>query len=103
MPTKTYMVIDERRDHSFRVPRPDLSVKYKTPNACTGCHLGRTARWAADAVAAWYGTQTTPHYADILAVGRTGRSEAVPALVRLAGATEHPAIVRATALELPGQ
>ena len=33
-----YMVIDERRDHSFRVPRPDLSVELGTPNACNDCH-----------------------------------------------------------------
>lgn len=39
MPTTHYMVVDPRRDHSFRVPRPDLSVKLGTPNACTGCHL----------------------------------------------------------------
>ena len=39
MPQTTYMAVDPRRDHSFRVPRPDLSVKLGTPNACTGCHL----------------------------------------------------------------
>lgn len=39
MPQTTYMAVDPRRDHSFRVPRPDLSVKSGTPNACTGCHL----------------------------------------------------------------
>lgn len=39
MPETTYMAVDERRDHSLRVPRPDLSVKLGTPNACTGCHL----------------------------------------------------------------
>lgn len=39
MPTRTYMVVDPRRDHSLRMPRPDLSVKLGTPNACTGCHL----------------------------------------------------------------
>jgi Flp pilus assembly protein TadD len=39
MPETTYMAVDPRRDHSFRVPRPDLSVKLGTPNACTGCHL----------------------------------------------------------------
>jgi predicted CXXCH cytochrome family protein len=100
MPAKTYMVLDARRDHSIRVPRPDLSVTYDTPNACTGCHLGRTARWAADTLKTWYGGKTTPHYVDILVAGRAGRSEAVPALVRLAGTAEQPAIVRATALEL---
>ena len=42
MPSTTYMDIDPRRDHSFRVPRPDLSVLYRTPNACTGCHIDIT-------------------------------------------------------------
>jgi len=39
MPETTYMMVDARRDHSLRVPRPDLSVRFGTPNACTGCHL----------------------------------------------------------------
>ena len=39
MPETTYMAIDARRDHSFRVPRPDLSVKFGTPNACSACHV----------------------------------------------------------------
>jgi tetratricopeptide (TPR) repeat protein len=39
MPQTTYMDVDPRRDHSLRVPRPDLSVKLGTPNACTRCHL----------------------------------------------------------------
>lgn len=39
MPATTYMALDARRDHSFRIPRPDLSTELGTPNACTGCHL----------------------------------------------------------------
>ncbi len=39
MPTTTYMEVHARRDHSLRIPRPDLSLKIDTPNACTGCHL----------------------------------------------------------------
>ena len=39
MPATTYMAVDDRRDHSFRVPRPDLSLRLGVPNACTGCHL----------------------------------------------------------------
>ena len=64
MPTKTYMVVDVRRDHSFRVPRPDLSVSLGTPNACTQCHTGRSVEWAAQTVAGWYtgGRPTNPHY-----------------------------------------
>src|SRR4249919_1856959 len=54
MPSKTYMIVDNRRDHSFRVPRPDLSVSIGTPNACTGCHREQSAEWAARTVAAWF-------------------------------------------------
>lgn len=39
MPSKTYMEVDIRRDHSLRVPRPDQSVALATPNACTSCHI----------------------------------------------------------------
>ena len=39
MPHTTYMEVDPRRDHSLRVPRPDLSVSLGTPNACSGCHI----------------------------------------------------------------
>jgi hypothetical protein len=40
------MVVDERADHSLRVPRPDLSVKIGTPNACNGCQLRVPAHWS---------------------------------------------------------
>jgi predicted CXXCH cytochrome family protein len=39
MPETTYMAVDPRRDHSLRIPRPDLSVDLQTPNACTRCHV----------------------------------------------------------------
>lgn len=39
MAATTYMEVDSRRDHSFRVPRPDLSVQLGTPNACSACHI----------------------------------------------------------------
>lgn len=39
MPETTYMAVDPRRDHSLRIPRPDLSVQHGTPNACTQCHI----------------------------------------------------------------
>lgn len=39
MPHTTYMEVDARRDHSFRIPRPDLSVALGTPNACSSCHV----------------------------------------------------------------
>ena len=38
MPTQTYMILDPRRDHSFSIPRPDLTLEWATPNACAQCH-----------------------------------------------------------------
>lgn len=67
MPNRTYMVVDPRRDHSIRVPRPDFTVQYDIPNACNKCHtaLNETAQWAADAIVEWYGPQRAdePHFA----------------------------------------
>jgi tetratricopeptide (TPR) repeat protein len=48
MPATTYMQIDARRDHSLRIPRPQLSVVSDVPNACNGCHADRDAQWAVD-------------------------------------------------------
>jgi predicted CXXCH cytochrome family protein len=102
MPTKNYMVVDARRDHSLRVPRPDLSVSLGTPNACTQCHVDRTAQWAVEAVAGWYpkGRQTTPHYGTALHAGRIGAVDAEQQLDRLILDRRQPAIVRASALPL---
>jgi Tfp pilus assembly protein PilF len=102
MPTKTYMVVDIRRDHSFRVPRPDLSVALGTPNACTQCHAEHSAEWAAQTVAGWYpgGRQTVPHYGAALHAGRVGAADAERQLDRLILDRSQPAIARASALSL---
>ncbi len=100
MPAKTYMQIQPRPDHSLRVPRPDLSVKLGTPNACNACHTDKSAQWAADRVAAWYGSKRRqdPHYGEVFAAARAGQPDAGQALARLAADAQQPAIVRATAL-----
>ena len=102
MPTKTYMVVDIRRDHSFRVPRPDLSVALGTPNTCTKCHTDRPAQWAAETVAGWYpgGRQTASHYGTALHAGRVGAADAEQQLDRLILDQSQPAIARASALPL---
>ncbi len=102
MPSRTYMVVDPRRDHGFRVPRPDLSLELGVPNACNGCHEDKTARWAADQVAAWYGPgrASTPHFAQAIYAGGTGAPGAAGLLAALAGNAEEPAIARATAVLL---
>ena len=105
MPAKTYMVVDPRRDHSFRIPRPDLSVKLGVPNACNQCHTENSAEWAAGKTADWYGTaiREAPHYGEIIAPARNGDVAAYEDLVALASDSSQPPIITATALELLAQ
>ena len=102
MPSRNYMVIDARRDHSFRVPRPDLTRKLASPNACAGCHADRSVAWAEQAIETWYpdGRWKQPHYGEALDAGRRGLPGAELALARLADSPGVPGIVRATATGL---
>ncbi|MFB3105985.1 MAG: cytochrome c3 family protein, partial [Pseudomonadales bacterium] len=99
MPSKNYMVVDPRRDHSFRIPRPDLSVKLGTPNACTQCHTERTNEWAVATTKKWYGTNRhqKTHYGEAIHAGRQGAVNAERLLIALAKDRSQPAIARATA------
>jgi Flp pilus assembly protein TadD len=102
MLARTYMGVDVRHDHSFRVPRPDLTLVLGTPNTCVDCHADQSAQWSAEAAERWWGTERAakPHYGEILQAGREGAPGATRALVELAREPTAPAIVRATALHL---
>jgi len=101
MPEQPYMVIDDRADHSIRVPRPDLSAQLGVPNACTqaGCHDDKPLEWSVNAYTEWYGRARKPHFGTILAAGRAGDPEAREKLIMLVENTLYPPIVRATGLE----
>ena len=96
-----FMGNDFRRDHSFRVPRPDQSTEFDTPNACTGCHQDKSDNWAADWIVKWYGTERADHYSDHLLKASQPpyddktRKEVLQFINNL----NYPAISRATALE----
>ncbi len=102
MPTRTYMVVDPRHDHSLRVPRPDLSLSDGVPNACNGCHTDQDAPWAAAAVRTWFGPERKGFqaFAAALRAGRSGAPGAVAGLAALIGDRRSPAIARATAAQL---
>lgn len=101
MPARPYMGIQLRPDHSIRNPRPDLAVKLGLPDACTTCHVGKTAKWSADAVIKWYGPvrKQGTHYGEAFAAARAGEPSGKEALARLIANRSMPAIVRASALE----
>ncbi len=109
MPERTYMVVDPRRDHSIRIPRPDLSEKLGTPNACIQCHKDKNNRWATDYMVKWYGKKflEREHFGEIVLAAQTGETGAAAVLLILIRDEEQPDMVKATALNLlqrfPGQ
>jgi len=105
MRTTTYMVVDPRYDHSFRVPRVDYTLKYGIPNACTTpCHADKSVKWSNDAVVKWYGPERTRgnDYVAALDAGRRGLPGAEQALRAAVLTPAYPPIARATALALLG-
>ena len=100
MPTTDYMVVDPRRDHSMRIPRPDLSADIGMPNACNGCHEDKGAEWAAEATREWYGEPVAGHFAHALHAATSGDPRANERLLAVVNDTAVAGIVRATALSL---
>ena len=99
---RVYMGIDGRRDHSFRVPRPDLSRKLGTPNACTDCHADQSAAWAAAEIEKRFpvSSHRGPHFGEVFAGARQNAGASAADLLAIAAQTSFPGIVRATALDL---
>jgi Flp pilus assembly protein TadD len=101
MPRTTYMVVDGRRDHSMRVPRPDQSVTLGVPNACSQCHTKQDAEWAAAAVRGWLGRDATGFqaFAPTFRAAEAGQAGAAASLATIANDLAHAPIVRASAVE----
>ena len=99
MPTTTYMQVDARRDHSFRIPQPALTAALGTPNACQNCHRDKPVKWAAEQVKNWYGHE--PEGFQKFAQTFSDAEQLLPGtdakLIELLRSNQHPPIVRATA------
>jgi predicted CXXCH cytochrome family protein len=100
MPVRTYMVIDRRHDHGFRIPRPDLSIKISTPNACNDCHTDKAPQWAASFIENWHGPNRKgfQSYAAGLHAAWMNQADAGSLLALIATDDRSPAIARASAL-----
>jgi tetratricopeptide (TPR) repeat protein len=104
MPTTTYMRIDDRHDHSLRIPRPDLSAALGNAKPDT-CHAKKSPQWAADAIRGWTGHAPVGYQAfgEALRAGTAGAPGARGALMTIADDTAQPGIARASALERLGR
>jgi tetratricopeptide (TPR) repeat protein len=105
MPTTTYMVVDPRHDHGFRIPRPDRTASLGVPNACNQCHRDRKPEWAAAAIKGWT-PQPKPGeqvFAEAFALAERGGPGAPQALVAVAQNATLSGYVRAGAIRRLGR
>jgi Tfp pilus assembly protein PilF len=99
MSTTTYMEVDPRHDHSFRIPRPDRTITLGTPKACNACHSRQSPEWAREALRKWFpkpnpGFQT---FAEAFHAADLGAAGAAALLRNVASDPMQPPIVRASA------
>lgn len=105
MPETTFMQVDARRDHSFRIPRPDLAEALAVPDACSSCHAPRIADdpgWAARALRDHLGRDARglQGWGPLFAAARSGDPAAQMGLRELVIDRSVPDIARASAIGL---
>lgn len=98
MPARTYMQLDERHDHRFGLPRPELSEAIHAPDACTGCHTQRSQRWAAEQIRERREPRADAGFARTLQAARVRLPGAEAQLRALLADAAQPAMARASAL-----
>ncbi|GAB1623560.1 multiheme c-type cytochrome [Agarivorans albus] len=102
MPATTYMQVDPRRDHSWQVPRPDLSQAIGTPNVCTSCHQDKDNNWALQWQRQWFPKSNyldNNHFSEAFFAADQGLPSAEQALAYVAQNPLESSIIRASALE----
>ncbi|MGI9887096.1 multiheme c-type cytochrome [Vibrio chagasii] len=102
MPETTYMEVDPRRDHSWHVPRPDISQHIKTPNVCTSCHEDKTDQRADKQIGQWFPDskyRNQQHFAVAFYADSIGHRGAEDALAYSAQDSSLSNIIRASSLE----
>jgi tetratricopeptide (TPR) repeat protein len=101
MKTETYMVVDPRHDHSFRIPLPEQSASVGAPNACNACHADRSAKWAAAEIRKRFPDPKPGFqgFAEAFAAADRGEAAAEIALAQIVANHDESAIARASALE----
>lgn len=104
MPLVTYMVVDPRHDHSFRVPRPDRARTMGAPDVCMSCHADKPAGWSEAELRQRLGRQPTGFqvFPEAFHAADRGLPGAAGQLARLANDAAQPAIVRASAIARAG-
>ncbi len=98
MPARTYMGVDDRRDHSFLIPRPDLSAQLGVPNACVDCHRGQDNQWALESMRGWGVVPDAAHWSLVQRRLRRGDPDALAAVKSLLEDADLAPLVKASLL-----
>ena len=106
MPETTYMEIDDRRDHGFHIPRPDLAKQLGTPDTCLSCHEDKNSQWSAEHVNTWFPDSTVKAEKDFapvfsasnLSLNEQQLQDVANELSRIAQTSSYAPIIRASAL-----
>ncbi len=96
---QNFMGVDYRRDHSFRIPRPDLSEKNGTPNACNQCHTNKSNKWASNYIEKWFGTSRPYQYGEAFSAAINGDKDADKNLRKIITDDLYPTNIRAIAIQ----
>jgi tetratricopeptide (TPR) repeat protein len=101
MPSTRFMGVDDRRDHSFKIPRPDISLAFNTPNACVSCHDDKSNRWASKTLENWHGkVQTILPSKQLLMMLNSGQRISFDRHLSIIADENLDVISRATAIQL---
>jgi len=102
MPKQYQMIVDARADHSMRIPRPDVSLKTGSFNACNNCHQDQSTQWAATAFKDWYGNKydSIGHYGLTMNSARKNHPGSQVALNQLWLDSDTPDIIKASSFSL---
>jgi tetratricopeptide (TPR) repeat protein len=94
-----YMGVDFRNDHSFRIPRPDLSIKNGTLNACNQCHADKSNEWSESYITKWYGQRRRYHFSQAFAAAKELNPEAATELKNIVSDELYPPNIRSLAIQ----
>ena len=96
---RNFMGVDYRKDHSFRIPRPDLSIELGVPNACNQCHTNQTNEWSLKYVNRWYGENKPFHFAEVLNSAQKNEKSADEKLREIITDELYPSNVRSLCIQ----
>ncbi|PKH06115.1 cytochrome c3 family protein [Moritella sp. Urea-trap-13] len=102
MPETTYMQVDERADHGWHIPRPDIAKQLGTPDTCLSCHEDKNSEWSSKKVEQWFpqsSTRAERHFSRVFSAADQGYANVASALSHIAQNEANSNIIRASALD----